>query len=185
MNGDPIERLPIAFGRVLARRRSAKPGTALALAGAVGLTENEVIAMERGQREPVLTEFFRIARASGDPPTILLIDVITTWLDADTLHATRAADFTRLYRLDITTNPETFESWEPRTTPCPRRGSAPRFKNSAAIVLPLKTDGTPCGTWQMCSNFCGRSSRKLCCPKTSIHAGSIDRKSKRDGLTLH
>jgi transcriptional regulator with XRE-family HTH domain len=108
MSGDPIERLPTAFGRVLARRRSAKPGTSLALAGAVGLTENKVIAMERGQREPVLTEFFRIARALGDPPTILLIDVITTWLDADTLHATRAADFTRLYRLGYHHKPGDF-----------------------------------------------------------------------------
>ena len=39
MSGDPIERLPIAFGRVLARRRGAKSGVALALAESVGLTD--------------------------------------------------------------------------------------------------------------------------------------------------
>jgi transcriptional regulator with XRE-family HTH domain len=108
MSGDPIERLPIAFGRVLARRRGAKPGTALALAGSVGLTEGEVIAVERGQREPALTEFFRIARVLGDPPAILLIDVITAWLEADALHATRAADFVRLYRLGYHHKPGDF-----------------------------------------------------------------------------
>ena len=99
MSADPIERLPVAFGRMLGRRRDAKHATPLALAGSVGLTEDEVIETERGQREPALTEFFRIARALGDPPTLLLIDVITAWLDADTLHTTRASDFVRLYRL--------------------------------------------------------------------------------------
>jgi len=108
MSADPIERLPIAFGRVLARRRGAKPGTTLALAESVGLTEDEVIETEQGQREPSLTEFFRIARALGDPPTILLIDVITAWLDADPLHATRAADFVRLFRLGYHHRPGDF-----------------------------------------------------------------------------
>jgi transcriptional regulator with XRE-family HTH domain len=108
MSPGPIERLPIAFGRVLARRLGAKPGTALALAGSVGLTEDEVIEMERGEREPALTEFCRIARALGDPPTILLIDVIATWVDADALHATRASDFVRLYRLGYHHKPGDF-----------------------------------------------------------------------------
>jgi transcriptional regulator with XRE-family HTH domain len=108
MSADPIERLPIAFGRVLARRRGAKPGAALAVAGFVGLTEDEVTATECGRREPALTEFFRIARALGEPPTILLIDVITAWLDADTVHATRAADFVRLYRLGYHHKPGDF-----------------------------------------------------------------------------
>lgn len=108
MSGDPIERLPIAFGRVLARLRSVKPGTALAVAGSAGLTEDEVIETEQGEREPSLTEFFRIARALGDPPTILLIDVITAWLDADPLHATRAADFVRLFRLGYHHKPGDF-----------------------------------------------------------------------------
>ena len=48
MSADPIERLPIAFGRVLARRRAAKPGTTLALADSVGLTDDEVIETEQG-----------------------------------------------------------------------------------------------------------------------------------------
>lgn len=108
MSADPIERLPIAFGRVLARRRGAKPGTTLALAESIGLTEDEVIETEQGQREPSLTEFFRIARALGYPPTILLIDVITPWLDADPLHATRAADFVRLFRLGYHHKPGDF-----------------------------------------------------------------------------
>ena len=108
MSADPIERLPILFGRVLARRRDLKRVTTLALAESVGLTEDEVIQTERGQREPALTEFFRIARALGDPPTVLLIDVITAWLDADPLHATRAADFVRLFRLGYHHKPGDF-----------------------------------------------------------------------------
>jgi len=50
--------VPTAFGRVLARPRDASGRTALPMAEALGLTEEELIEMERGQRQPSLTDLF-------------------------------------------------------------------------------------------------------------------------------
>jgi len=67
MSADPIEKLPIAFGRVLARRRDPKPGTALALAESVGLTEDEVIETEQGQRRAKPHRVFQNREGVGGP----------------------------------------------------------------------------------------------------------------------
>jgi hypothetical protein len=58
--------------------------------------------MERGEREPSLTEFFRIASALGDPSGSLFIDLIVAWRADPTdhrLYKSRPSDFSRLYRL--------------------------------------------------------------------------------------
>jgi hypothetical protein len=55
--------------------------------------------MEDGSYSPVLLDLFRIARALGVAPTILLCDVIAAWRadPVETLH--RAHGFARLFRL--------------------------------------------------------------------------------------
>jgi transcriptional regulator with XRE-family HTH domain len=112
MTEDPIARLPADFGRVLARLRADRKWSEEALATAVGLSgAGEVARIERGEREPTLTEIFRIARALGDPPTILLIDVISSWRAdpiGEVLYKSRASDFARLYRLGYHHDPGEF-----------------------------------------------------------------------------
>lgn len=109
MSHDPIEMLPIAFGRVLTRRRDASRRTPLDLARSVGLTENEVLEMQRGQREPTLREIFSIARTFGEPAPMLLIDVMTAWWGgADAPRVTRPSDFVRLMRLGYHHQPQDF-----------------------------------------------------------------------------
>jgi hypothetical protein len=76
--------------------------------------------MASGQREPTLTEFFRIASALREQPAILLADLIAAWRgdDADTwLYHGRPSDFVRLHRLgyrhktgDFRELPRTYDS---------------------------------------------------------------------------
>ena len=103
MSAEPAGGLFAAFGRVLARFRARRGLTPDSFALAAGLASGEeVTSMERGQREPALLEFFRMAKVLGEPPALLLIDVIEAWRAGpaqDALHRSRASDFARLYRL--------------------------------------------------------------------------------------
>jgi transcriptional regulator with XRE-family HTH domain len=103
MSNDSAKTLPVAFGKVLGRFRVRRNLTPEALALAAGLTNaGEVIRMERGHREPALSEFFRIAKVLGEPPALLFIDVIDAWRAdpiQDSLYKARASDFARVYRL--------------------------------------------------------------------------------------
>jgi transcriptional regulator with XRE-family HTH domain len=103
MSADPIQKLPAAFGKVLARFRIKRNLTQEEFAVAADLSgADDLIKFERGKRDPTLTEFFRIARAFGDHPGILFIDVIAAWR-ADPvggeLYKPRLSDFSKLYRL--------------------------------------------------------------------------------------
>ncbi len=102
MSTDSLSRLLPAFGKVLVRYRVERKLTVEALADAIQLPFDEVERMERGHYGSTLPEFFRIADALGEQPTMLFIDLITAWrADAigDLLHKSRASDFARLYRL--------------------------------------------------------------------------------------
>lgn len=103
MSIESVGELPAAFGRVLRRFRERRGLTPESFAMAVGLVSGEEVTnMERGQREPALSDFFRIAKVLDEPPALLLIDVIEAWrVDPaqDALYSSRASDFARLYRL--------------------------------------------------------------------------------------
>jgi transcriptional regulator with XRE-family HTH domain len=87
-----------------------------AFALAAGLSgADDVARIERGERQPTLTEFFRIANALGDPPTILFIDLFGEWRTDPTdyrLYKSRASDFERLYRLGYHENPADFRKMQ-------------------------------------------------------------------------
>ena len=111
MNADPIKRLPGAFGKLLTRLRVEQRLTQEEFAVAAGLSDAAAVAkMEKGAREPSLTELFKIANALRSPPAILFVDVIAAWRadPADSLHKTRASDFTRLFRLGYHHKPGDF-----------------------------------------------------------------------------
>lgn len=110
MSGDPVERLPEAFGRVLARYRSERKLTAEALATAAGLSGMEVKSLEHGSYPPTLKDLFRIARAFGEQPTIMLCHVISAWRadPTDILHQSRPSEFSRLFRLGYHHKPGDF-----------------------------------------------------------------------------
>jgi hypothetical protein len=101
--------------------------------------------MERGEREPTLSEFFNISNALGEPPAILLISLIVqlrTDPTGDTLYKSRASDFTRLYRLgyfhdapDFRELQRTFGSVD-EATAAARRINAARHKRK---LTPLST----------------------------------------------
>jgi transcriptional regulator with XRE-family HTH domain len=103
MSTDPINRLPGVFGKLLTRLRVEQNLTQEAFAVAAGLPDSAAVTrMERGGREPTLTEFFRIASALRSSPAILFVDVIAeSRVDpTDYLHhKSRASDFVRAYRL--------------------------------------------------------------------------------------
>ena len=102
MSTDPVTRLPAAFGDVLVRRRNERKKTVEALAAATGLSVTEIASLECGDYGPTLKDFFRIAKALGEDPAILFIDVIAVWRgdEADrSLYPSRPSNFERLYRL--------------------------------------------------------------------------------------
>jgi transcriptional regulator with XRE-family HTH domain len=103
MSADPTMRLPEVFGRLLKQRRVELKGTEGSLAGAAGLSggADDVEKVERGEREPTLSEFFAIASALRTSPGLLLVDLITAWRGDfyDPLYKARASDFERVYRL--------------------------------------------------------------------------------------
>jgi transcriptional regulator with XRE-family HTH domain len=110
MSADPISRIQAAFGDVLVRRRRERQWTAGALATASGLPEGLITGFERGDYGPNLNDFFRIARALGHEPAILLVDVIAEWRAGpfDTRYTSRASDFARLFRLGYDHKPGDF-----------------------------------------------------------------------------
>jgi transcriptional regulator with XRE-family HTH domain len=101
MNADPLWRLLAAFGAVIFKQKMARKLSADGLATATELSVDDLTLIERGHLSPTLPEFFRLARAFGKEPPILLIDLISEWRteQAVTLNRSRASDFGRLFRL--------------------------------------------------------------------------------------
>jgi transcriptional regulator with XRE-family HTH domain len=112
MSIDPIKRLPVAFGNLLKRLRVKLNLSQEGLAVAAGFPDtNAVVDIECGEREPTLTELFRIANALRMPQAILFVDVVAEWRNDPTdygIYKTRASDFTRLYRLGYQHKPADF-----------------------------------------------------------------------------
>jgi transcriptional regulator with XRE-family HTH domain len=61
MSAHAVEKLLTAFGDVLASHCRERKLTVSALATATGLPETQITALESGDHEPTLTDFFRIA----------------------------------------------------------------------------------------------------------------------------
>ena len=117
MNDDPLQRLLPAFGTLLIQHRVERNWTVEALAAAIQLSDAEAKSMERGEYGPTLPEFFRIARAFGEEPIILLVDLITAWRTDPTdyrLYKSRGSDLAKLYRLGYHHDPGDFREL-PRT----------------------------------------------------------------------
>ena len=117
MSADPIARLPAVFGDVLARRRDERSRTVETLASSTGLSATEVASMERGDYELTLKDVFRIARAIGEEPAMLFVDVVAAWRGDDTdrsLYPSRPSSFERLHRLGYYHKPGDFRE-QPRT----------------------------------------------------------------------
>lgn len=117
MSDDPLLRLLPAFGTLLIQHRVKRNWTVETLAASIQLSDVEVKRMERGEYGPTLPEFFRIARALGEEPVILLIDLITAWRTDPTdyrLYKSRASDLDKLYRLGYYHDPGDFREL-PRT----------------------------------------------------------------------
>lgn len=82
MSDDPVPRLPKAFGNLLSRwLRSERRLTYQEAAAALDLPCHAVIEMECGRREPTLRQIFKLAAALGDPPAILLDNILSEWID--------------------------------------------------------------------------------------------------------
>ena len=73
-----------------------------AISKSSGLAVEEIDGIERGEREPAITEFFWLARALREEPAILFTDVIAAWQGDggdSPLYKSRPSEFARLYRL--------------------------------------------------------------------------------------
>jgi transcriptional regulator with XRE-family HTH domain len=118
MSNDPMDRIPVAFGDLLIRLRAQRNLSQEAFAISAGLSDVAVVnSMEAGQREPTLTEFFRIANALRSLPEILLVDVVAQWRydPADIgLYKSRVSDLSKLFRLGYFSHPGNFHEL-PRT----------------------------------------------------------------------
>ena len=117
MNADFVNPLGAAFATLLRRRCVERKLTQEALVIAAGLAEGTVAKMERGNLEPTLTEFFKIAAALNTSPAILLMDVIQEWRHDPRdlgLYKSRASDLSTLYRLGYHHDPGDFREL-PRT----------------------------------------------------------------------
>jgi hypothetical protein len=70
----------------------------------------EIASMERATYGPTLLDFFRIARALGEQPPMLLVEVINAWRtdSMGILHKSHLSDFTRLFRLGYHHRPGDF-----------------------------------------------------------------------------
>jgi transcriptional regulator with XRE-family HTH domain len=145
MSAGPINRLPSDFGKLLKRLRVKVDLSQEALALAAGFSDiNAVENMERGEREPTLTEFFRIANALRDPPAILLTDLIAAWRgdSLNFLYPSRPSDFSRVYRLgyyydvgDFREHPTTYGSVDQATDAARRLNPARQKKELRAIDM--------------------------------------------------
>lgn len=102
MSSDPIARIPPIFGKLLNKLRNARGVDAAEFATARLTSTEKLASLERGEAEPTLTEFFRIAGVLDEPPAILLVDLITNWREEPSfgyLYRPRPGDFERLFRL--------------------------------------------------------------------------------------
>ena len=110
MNADPLGRLLPAFGAMIFKQRMVRKLSVDALASAAELSVDELGLMERGHLSPTLPEFFRLSRALGKEPPILVIDLISEWRTEQTvtLNWSRASDFARLFRLGYHHKPGDF-----------------------------------------------------------------------------
>ena len=143
MSADPhYWRLFAAFGEVLVRLRRERQWDAYALGRVAGLTDGDIIGLERGDYGPTLTDFFRFAIALGKEPTILLIDLINAWRadPADTLHPSRPSDFARLFRLGYHHKPGDFRELSTpyysifEATPAAAKLNAQRHTRGVALL---------------------------------------------------
>jgi transcriptional regulator with XRE-family HTH domain len=75
-----IKHLPQGFGRALSHFRS-KQLSIETLARSSGLRVDEIIRMERGEREPSLSEFLRLALALNVAPGRLFNRAVAEWPD--------------------------------------------------------------------------------------------------------
>lgn len=103
MSTEPVARIPAAFGKLLNKLRTERGIDAAEFATAARLTNAEKLArVERGEAEPTLTKFIRIAAILNESPAIFLVDLITLWRDQPEfgfLYRPRPGDFTRLFQL--------------------------------------------------------------------------------------
>ena len=123
MTADPIYRLPVVFGEVLARYRGEKRLTVAEFANAAGYSSQEVVSLECGSNGATLKDFFRLARALGLEPPILLVKVIAEWRPARSTCFT-PPDLPTLRDCSdwvTTIGREISESFPPRTTPLQRQ----------------------------------------------------------------
>ena len=81
MKAAHINHLPRGFGKALSYFRSSGFDTVELLARASGLREDDIIRMERGEREPSLSEFLRLALAMQVAPGALFNRAIAEWSD--------------------------------------------------------------------------------------------------------
>jgi transcriptional regulator with XRE-family HTH domain len=111
---DPLSRLLPTFGTLLCQQRSGRKIGVAAFASAAEVPIGELELIERGHLSPTLPEFFRLARALGKEPTLLLIDLISEWRadPRDALQESRPSDFVRLYRLGYYHKPGDFREQE-------------------------------------------------------------------------
>lgn len=102
MRAAHIKDLPRGFGRALQYFRSGEFITAEMLARTSGIGEQDIARMERGEREPTLSEFLRLALAIPVPPSHLFNRAVAEWPDDPRYAPPRersAAHYPRLYRL--------------------------------------------------------------------------------------
>jgi transcriptional regulator with XRE-family HTH domain len=133
MSVDPVNRLPAAFGDLLARRRNERKRTLEALAAATGLSAVEIASLERRDYGPTLKVFFRIANALGEEPALLFIDVVAAWRGDDADRAFYPSRFERLYRLGYHTKLGTSESRKESTARSPKQHTTQRGSTNSAM----------------------------------------------------
>ena len=113
MSDDPLERLPLALGKVVARCRLERGWSLDELVGALGGREevDEMFLIEQGHSEPTLTELFRFSRVFGMEPSLFVLDVIAEWRGDGSdglLYRHRACDFARRFTLGFYQEPGGF-----------------------------------------------------------------------------
>jgi transcriptional regulator with XRE-family HTH domain len=102
MRAAHIKDLPGGFGRALQYFRSSEFITAEMLARTSGIGEQDISRMERGEREPTLSEFLRLALAIPVSPSYLFNRAVTEWPDDPRYAPPRErslAHYPRLFRL--------------------------------------------------------------------------------------
>ena len=81
MRAAHLRHLPQGFGRALLYFRSCGFITTEMLAKACGIPEDDITRMERGEREPTLSEFLRLALAIQVAPGHLFNRTVIEWPD--------------------------------------------------------------------------------------------------------